>query len=285
MIRYLAAALMLVAGSLAADEPPQRLAIAGGDLTEIVFALGSGDRVVAVDQTSTYPPEAGSLPQIGYVRRLSAEGILSLDPDLLLAADDAGPEIVFEQLGAAALTIARAPKTAEVADIADKIRFVGQVLGRELEAEAMADDFARNLAEVKSKVAQLPERLRALFILSIQGGAPLVGGTGTQADQMLTLAGAENVAAGFEGYKPMNHEAILAAQPDVIVMMAQHAARNGGVEAILARPEIALTPAGRNRRAVTMDGMLMLGFGPRTPEAIAELASALQPEAAAALGL
>ncbi|MEO1775509.1 MAG: ABC transporter substrate-binding protein [Pseudomonadota bacterium] len=268
-----------------AQDEPQRIVVAGGDLTEIVFALGAGDRVIGVDQTSNYPAGAAEREQIGYVRRLSPEGVLSLSPDLLLAAHDAGPDVAMEQLAAAGVRIARAPETETAADIAEKITFVGEAIGRREEAAALAEAFTTDLRAVGDKVAALSDSPRVLFILSIRGGSPLVGGTGTTAHEMITLAGATNVGAGIEGYKPMSREAILATAPDVILMMEQHAERMGGKEEILALPEIALTPAGQAGRAVTMEGMLLLGFGPRTPAAVAELARALHPESAAASGL
>ncbi|MEM9044229.1 MAG: ABC transporter substrate-binding protein [Pseudomonadota bacterium] len=277
------AAALFVAG--AANSEPQRIIIAGGDLTEIAFDLGVGDRVVGVDQTSLYPPEATELPQIGYVRRLTAEGVLSLKPDLVLAADDAGPDIALEQLRASGVAVAQAPETPTPADIAEKIRFVGETLGLRSAANDMAESFSKQLKDVLSKVARLPEKPRVLFILTVRGGAPLVGGRNTSAHVIMEAAGAENVAASFEGFKPMNQEAIISAAPDAILMMTQHAERAGGIETLAARPEIALTPAGQNKRFVTMDGLFLLGFGPRTPDAIAELASALQPTAAAAEGL
>ncbi len=284
-MRILAAVVLLVAAPLKAQEAPERIVVAGGDLTEIAYVIGAGDRIVGVDQTSTFPAAARSVPQIGYVRRLAAEGILSLAPDLVLAAHDAGPQIVFEQLSAASIPVAVAPETPSPEAIADKIRFVGTALGSAVAAENAAQTFLADLAAVRAKVATLPDTPRVLFILALQGNAPLVGGAGTAADQMITLAGAKNAATGFEGYKPMNREAIIAAAPEVIVMMDQHADRSGGIDAVLNRTDIALTPAGKARRAVTMDGMLLLGFGPRTPQAIAELAAALQPDAATAAGL
>ncbi|MEM8840644.1 MAG: ABC transporter substrate-binding protein [Pseudomonadota bacterium] len=284
MIRFLVAAVLAVATPLSAQEPPSRVVVAGGDLTEIAFGLGAGDRIVAIDQTSTFPEATATLPQIGYVRRLAAEGILSLEPDLVLAAHDAGPEITFEQLRAAGVPIAMAPDTPSADSIAEKIRFVGAALGVKEAAHTAAERFLDDLAEVRAKVAKLPDTPRVLFILGLQGSTPLVGGGGTGADEMITLAGAQNAATGFKGYKPMNREAIIGAAPDAILMMAQHSERFGGIDAILARPEIALTPAGKAKRAVAMDGMLLLGFGPRTPQAIADLASALQPDAAAAAG-
>ncbi|MEM7240206.1 MAG: ABC transporter substrate-binding protein [Pseudomonadota bacterium] len=282
MMRLLVVALIAVALPVSAAE---RIVVAGGDLTEIIFALGAGERVVGVDLTSTFPAETGDLPQIGYVRKLSAEGVLSLSPDLVIAAHDAGPSIALEQLAAAGVEIATAPPTPSAWDIAEKIQFVGDELGVASQARDAAAQFTADLETVLTKVDRLPERPRVLFILSLRGGALLAAGRDTQAHEIVTLSGGENVAASFDGFKPMNKEAVLAARPEVIVMMAQHAERSGGIDTILARPELALTPAGQNGRAITMDGMLLLGFGPRTPQAIAELAARLQPEAAEAAGL
>ena len=268
-----------------AETPPTRVVVAGGDLTEIVFALGAGNTLVGVDQTSTWPPQAADLPQIGYVRRLSSEGILSLAPDLLIAAHDAGPALVLQQLRRAGVMVAQAPDTDNAAGVMTKIMFIGQVLDREVEAQALTDEFQAELAAVQAEVMARTTRPRVLFVLSIMGNAPLIGGRDTAADEMIRLAGATNAAASIHGYKPMGREAILAAQPDVILLMDSHADTLGGVEEVLARPEIALTPAGQAGRAVTMDGLLLLGFGPRTPQAVAQLAQALHNHSAVEVGL
>ncbi|MEM8597559.1 MAG: ABC transporter substrate-binding protein [Pseudomonadota bacterium] len=274
-----------VPGILRAAPGGRRIVVAGGDLTEIVYALGAGDRIVGVDQTSNWPPEATELAQIGYVRRLSAEGVLSLGPDLLLAAHDAGPDVVFEQLAAAGVQVARAPESTDVGDIPEKIAFVGEALGLPEKAAALSAEFTASLRDVQSKVATLESAPRVLFILSIRNGAPLIGGTETTADRMITLAGGQNAGAGVNGYKPMSREAIIASAPDIVLMMEQHAERMGGVSTVMTRPEIALTPAGQSNRGVAMEGMLLLGFGPRTPAAIAQLARALHDDRAIAAGL
>ena len=274
-----------LAAASAETETPERLVVAGGDLTEIVFALGAGDRVVGVDATSTHPPEAEARADIGYFRRLSAEGVLSLDPDMLIAAPEAGPEIALEQIAAAGVEIRTAPERAGTDGITAKIRFVGAALGRAEAAEALAARVESDLAEVREKVASIENRPRVLFVLVLRGGAPVVGGAGTAADVVIRLAGGRNAGAGVEGYKPMTREAILAARPDAVLMMESRAEAAGGIEAVLDRPEIRLTPAGRAERGIVMPGMLLLGFGPRTPEAVTRLARALHPDSASAAGL
>jgi iron complex transport system substrate-binding protein len=288
-LRLLAALVGALAGIAAvfaeAAPPAPRVVVAGGALTEIAFALGAGDRVVGVDATSTWPPEAETRPDIGYFRRLSAEGVLSLRPDLLLAAPEAGPAVALERIAAAGVTVRTAPDIPGAAGVAPRIRFAGEALGRPAAAADLAARVEAELAEIRGKVARIERRPRALFVLLLRGGAPVVGGSGTEAAAILRLAGAENAAAGVQGYKPMTREAIIAARPEAIVMMESRAEAAGGIAEVLARPDIALTPAGRAERGIVMPGMLLLGFGPRTPEAVARLARALHPDAAEDAGL
>lgn len=280
-----AAALLpaAVAGPACAEEA-ERIVIAGGSLTEIAFALGAGDRIVGVDATSNFPPEAKEKAQIGYFRALAPEGLLSLSPDLVIADAEAGPAAALDRVEAAGVPVARAPAGDTARDVPEKIAFMGRVLGLEGPASALADRYAAELAEVRAKVARLPDRPRALFVMTLDGGAPVVGGAGTAADAILTEAGAENAAAAIRGWKPMSREAILAAAPEAVVLMSQRAEALGGAEKALASPGLSETPAARNGRAIAMEGMLLLGFGPRTPEAIARLARALHPETAAGAG-
>lgn len=275
LLPALAAAFL---GAVAHADEPQRIVVAGGDLAEIVHALGEADRIVGVDSTSTYPPSMSALPQIGYVRALAPEGLLSLAPDLLIGASDAGPAEALDKLRAAGLRIELAPDVEGAESVPAKIAFVGALLGREAEAGALSAAYAAEMERLAGTIAGVSSRPKVLFILAMQGSAPLVAGEGTSAEAMIRLAGAENAAAGFAGYKPMSREAILAAAPDVVLMMNGRDEGAGGREAVLALPEIAPTPAGRNGRLVTMDGMLLLGFGPRTPEAVRRLAAALHPE-------
>ncbi|MEM7547778.1 MAG: ABC transporter substrate-binding protein [Pseudomonadota bacterium] len=266
----------MVAVPAAKAQKPERIVVAGGDLTEIVFALGHGDRLIGVDSTSGYPETAKDLAQIGYVRRISAEGILSLSPDLMLVADDAGPVDTLSALSSAGIRIEIAPTTTSVDDIPDKIRFVATALSDPDAGEALATTFIQDLAAARTMVGDLSDRPRVLFILSTSGGAPLVGGPGSTADLLIREAGAQNAASGFEGYKPMNREAIIAAAPDVILMTQAHSDRLGGLDDVLDRPDIALTPAGRARRGVTLDALTLLGMGPRTPTAIRQLATRIR---------
>ncbi len=286
MSRFLAlVAAALVTAVTATAQSSERVVVAGGDLAEIAHLLGAGDRIVGVDSTSLHPPALTELPQIGYVRALSPEGVLSLTPDLLLGAYDTGPAAALDKLRAAGLRIELAPGNQTAEGVPEKIAFVGGVLGLEAEAEALSAAYRAEMAALAEVIAGVSSQPRVLFILAMREGAPLVAGTDTAAEAMIELAGATNAVSGFTGYKPMNREAVLAAAPEVILMMAGRHDGVGGADGVLSLPEIAPTPAGQAGRLVTMDGLKLLGFGPRTPEAVRELAGELHPEDRARLGL
>ncbi len=257
----------------------------GGDLAEIVFALGAGGLVVAADDTATWPPETAAVPKVGYLRRLSAEGVLSLMPDLVLASPDAGPATALEQMRAAGLTILTAPEGEGFAAVPLKIAFVGRALGLEDAAAELAERVKAEMAAVEAALAEVGDEPSVLFLISVGNGAPMAAGAGTAADAMIRLAHARNAVEGFEGYKPLSTEAAIGLAPEAVLLPDHVAEGAGGGAAAVSRAGLAATPAGRSGRVVVMDGLKLLGFGPRTPAAVAELARALHPGAAARLDL
>ncbi|RBI83255.1 hemin ABC transporter substrate-binding protein [Rhodosalinus halophilus] len=271
----LAALAALLAAPLAA-EPAQRVLSVGGAVTETVFALGAGDRVVARDTTSTWPPEVEDLPDVGYVRRLSPEGVLSVAPDLILAEEGAGPPETVRILEAAEIPFVTIPDATDAAGVAAKIEAVGAALGLEERAADLAAEVQAEIAAIEERSAGVERPARVLFLLSAEGGRLLASGTETAADAMIRLAGGANAVTGFTGYKPLTDEAVLAAAPDVVLMMEGRAEGHGG-SGVLSHPALAATPAGRDGRLVEMNGLYLLGFGPRTAQAVADLHRALYP--------
>lgn len=264
------------------DTRDMRLVSVGGALTEIVYALGAEDRLVGRDSTSVYPPEALALPDVGYLRALPAEGVLSLEPTLVIAEDDAGPPAVLEQIRLAGTPLEIVSDDHSMEGVARKVETVAALLGCSDEGVALAATIRAEAAALAEAVAAAPSRPRVLFLLNIGQGAPMGGGANTSADGIIALAGGSNAAAGMEGYKPLSAEAAIAAQPEVILMAAGSVEALGGREAVLALPQVAHTEAGANGRLVVMDGLLLLGFGPRTVEAARALAAELHGEAFAA---
>jgi iron complex transport system substrate-binding protein len=257
-----------------------RVVSIGGSITEIIYALGLSDRIVAVDSTSLHPSEAGSKPNVGYMRQLAAEPILALEPTLILAEEDSGPPEVLKQLREANLSVVLIPDDPSPAGVLDKISRVAAALGVQEKGEILRARLESELKTLATAVASLSERPRVLFLLSVGGGgAPLAAGRKTSAAGIIGLAGGLNAVNAFEGYKPLSPEAAVAAAPDFILVTNRSLGLLGGESGLLSIPEIALSPAGKNRRIVAMDGLLLLGFGPRTGAAIEQLARHLHPDA------
>jgi iron complex transport system substrate-binding protein len=259
------------------DPIDTRVISVGGAITEVVFALGAQDRLIAVDSTSQYPREAQDLPDVGYMRQLAAEPILALAPSLVLVEEDAGPPEVLDQLRAANVDLVVVADDPSPQGVLAKIEAVASALGLEAQGREIAARLQTEFARLEDAIAPAATRPRVLFLLSIGDGAPLAAGVGTSAAGIIALAGGENAIDGFEGYKPLTPEAAATAAPDVLLVTTRTLEALGGPQAVLARPEVAATKAGRDGRLVALDGLLLLGFGPRTPEAIRALAGALHP--------
>ena len=261
--------------AFAAEKRPQRIVSIGGAVTEIVYALGAGDRLVARDSTSTYPDAAMRLPDAGYMRALSAEGVIGMEPDAILAVEGSGPPEQLALLRTTGIAVTTIPEGYDAAGISRKIRAVGAVLGEDEKAAALAERVTADLKAVTEQVAR-PEaqRKRVLFVLSLQDGKIQAAGEGTSADAIITLAGGINALGTIKGYKAVTPEALIGAKPDVILMMAR-GGHPASAEDVFANPALALTPAAATGSFISMDGLYLLGFGPRTAEAIRDLSRTL----------
>lgn len=277
MIRALALAAALVSGTAQAQE---RVVSIGGSVTEIVHALGQGDRLIARDTTSTYPEGVTALPDVGYMRALSPEGVLSTSPDLVLAEEGAGPPEALEVLKGASIPVVILPNQPSAEGVLTKVRLIGEALDAEAEAEALAITIGESLDNLQARIAGLPQegRKRVLFVLSTQGGRIMASGTGTSADAIIAMAGGVNAVTAFSGYKPLTDEAVIEAAPDAILMMMRGGDHAADDAELLAMPAVSVTPAARTGTVIRMDGLYLLGFGPRTADAASDLATALYGE-------
>ncbi|MEL7213157.1 MAG: hemin ABC transporter substrate-binding protein [Pseudomonadota bacterium] len=271
-VTFSCAAVFLAASpGFAADEEDRVLTL-GGAVTEIVYALGEEDRLVARDTTSTYPAEATELEDVGYMRALSAEGVLSVDPTLIVSEEGAGPPETIDLLREAAVPFVTVPETYSREGILEKIRVVGEALNTPDKAEALAAKIDTELRAAEAQAADVTETpKRVLFILSTQGGRIMAGGTNTAAQAIIEMSGGVNAITEFEGYKQMTDEAVSAAAPDVILMMDRGGDHSTGDDELFSMPAIVTTPAAETRSVIRMDGLYILGFGPRTAAAAIEL--------------
>jgi iron complex transport system substrate-binding protein len=262
----------------AADEPTQRILSIGGDVTEILYDLGAQDKVVAVDTTSLFPPDAlKTKKSVGYMRALSAEGALSVNPTLIIASDGAGPAEVVRALKNSGVRYAEILNRPSPAGVPDKIRQIGSIIKAEAAAKILAEKVEGEFASLDRARSLLKTRKRVLFILTIQNGHATVGGKGTAANSIIALAGADNVAADLNGYKPVSDEQLTEFAPDAVVVM-----RRGGDDQHTAGDALKLTglsqsPAVKSQSVISMDALYLLGFGPRAPLAARDLMNALYP--------
>ncbi|MGL6039910.1 MAG: heme/hemin ABC transporter substrate-binding protein [Deefgea sp.] len=261
MVLYCLSAFTAVA--IAAE---MRVVSLGGPLTEIVYALNAGNRLVAVDQSSVYPAAANQLPKVGYYRQFSVEGVLSAKPDLILASDQAGPPEALEQLRRMGRRVVVLPSGSTMPDLEKRIYGVAAALGLRDDGRKMVTDLQKQVAALSQKSNQT----RALMLMS-RTGAPEGAGKNTSADSMMNLAGMSNVLAKQQGYKPLSQESLAALRPDVIITTTRSVESLGGIDKLLASPGLSQSPAAKQKRILVMDDLLLLGFGPRLPEALTEL--------------
>ena len=249
----------------------ERLVTIGGDVTEIVFALGAGDQVVAVDTSSLYPPAVQQLPQLGYLRNLSAEGVLSVRADRILANSDMGPPPVKTQLMASGIALELIPNQPSLAALYEKIEQIAAALGRQSQGHEISENLRRKFATLEERRAGLKTRPGVLFIMNHGGGSPMIAGADTAPDTLISLMGGRNVASAIRGYKPMTPEAVVSAAPEWLLISDQGLAQFGSVDALFRQPGLQLTPAARKQHVISMDALLLMGFGPRTADAATTL--------------
>lgn len=273
----LAASVCLPQTLWAADKKSARRIVSiGGALTEIIYALGASHELAGVDTTSLYPEAATKLPSVGYARTLSSEGILALAPNHVIATEDAGPPAVLRQISAAGVPVTILAANDKFEGVLDRVTRLGTLIDRPTQAtqlvEKMKADWQRAREPILARKSPAPH---VLFILSHSPGQVMVGGKGSSAEAMLHYVGAQNAVQGFDGFKPLTPEAVIAAQPDVVLFTDQGLNIVGGVDGVLRLPGVAQTPAGQKRRVASLEAMFMLGFGPRMPQALTALDNAL----------
>lgn len=252
----------------------KRIVSLNGSTTEILFALGAGEKIVGCDASSTYPKHATeTLPSVGYQYRLNAEGILSLRPTLAIGRSDVKPPQVIEQLRMAGVTVLlfKEPRTFDEAK--QRLRTIGKAVDRQERATALISALDKDIETLQSKLTarQGQAKVKALFLYLRGPQTAFVLGKDSGPGAMLELVGATNAAGKIKGTKPMTAEAVIAAQPDVYVLFESGLKSIGGVEGLLKVPGLAQTPAGRAKRVVAMDGLYLAGFGPRCGKAALDL--------------
>ena len=248
--------------------PGQRIVSANGTLSEILYGLGLEKQLVGVDVTSTYPASLDKIPKIGHNRTIAAEGILTLNPDVIIYTDQSLllPSVV-RQLQSSGKKVVEFKHEYSKEGAMKLIRDVGAYFNAKPQAEKLVKSLQADLTKLKPNAA--PKKL--LFIYARGTGTLMVSGTDTSIDKMITLAGHKNAVSGFTEYKPLTAESLITANPDVLVLFSSGLESLQGIDGLLKVPGVANTNAGKNRKVISMDGQLLTGFGPRLGKAALEL--------------
>jgi iron complex transport system substrate-binding protein len=253
-----------------------RIVPLNGDIAEVIFALGLGDNVVATDVSATYPAEAAALPKVGYQRTLSVEGILSEEPTVVIGNTDAGPPDVIEQLKATVPVVIIEYPT-DLTGPAEKIEAVATALGVPGRGQALATSTDESIEAAQAQVPDDAESPRVVLLYLRGADVQMIGGADIGAAALLEATGAIDAAAeaGITETVPITPEALVEAAPDVIVTTTSGLESVGGKEGLLAIPGVAQTPAGESGRVLDFDDQYLLGGGPRSGDALADLIDAL----------
>lgn len=256
----------------------RRIVPLSGSLSEIVFTLGLGDRVVARDITATFQ-QAVKLPMVTRNHDVSAESVLSLKPDLVLAEKTTGPSEAMGQIRAAGVPVLVVDPAQGLADVGPRIQAVADALGVPAAGTELAKRSEDRIAAVRKAIPRHKDTPRVAF-LYLRGSASvyLIGGKGSGATSLLEAAGA--VDAGAESgltkdFTAITTEALAQAAPDAILVMTKGLESVGGIDGLVKIPGVAQTPAGMNRRVVSIEDGVLLNYGPRTDQVLRSLVDQL----------
>ena len=242
-----------------------RIVSLNGAISEIIVGLGHESKIVATDITSNYPESVNKLPKVGHNRSIQAEGILAQNPDIVVGIEkDLNPKVI-KQIKSSGVKVVLFDQEHSVEGTKKLIQGVKD----SLKFESINDSLDIKIDQSISKLEIFENPPKVLFIYARGAGTILVAGQKTQMNQMISIAGGQNAVSDFESFKPLTAEAIVSANPDVILMFTTGAqSLNGVFENV---PGIMQTNAGKNKQIITMDGQYLAGFGPRTGEAALEL--------------
>lgn len=283
--RLLGASAAALAGAVlprpvaaAATVAPRRIVTVGADITETVAALDGFGRLVAVDSGSRRPAEVARLASVGFFRTLSAEGILALDPDLVVATDMIGPPDAVAQLRSAGVRIETVREPDTIAGIHAKVGRIAALLGREGEGGALTGRIDAAVADLDRRLAGISRRPKVLVVMAIDGGAPLAVGNVASINAAIALAGGDNAGLSWTSVKPVSREVLVAAPPDLVLTTPEIWARvrdgAGFLNAIHLAGHSDLTAD----RVMAVDAGPFFFFGPSTPEIARDVAMRLHPE-------
>ncbi len=256
----------------------RRIVPLSGSLSEIVFTLGLGDRVVARDITATFQ-QAAKLPVVTRNHDVSAESVLSLAPDLVLAETTTGPQEALDQIRAAGVPVLVVKPATGLADVGARIRAVADALGVPAAGKELTERSQDRIDAVREAIPAHADHPRVAF-LYLRGSASvyLIGGATSGATSLVEAAGGIDAGADSgltRDFTAITTEALAKAAPDAILVMSKGLESVGGLDGLVKIPGIAQTPAGMERRVVSVEDGVLLNYGPRTDQVLRSIVDQL----------
>lgn len=271
MYKIIVTLLLIIVTHMVSMGQAKRIITLSGALTETVDALGYGSQIVAVDVTSIYPAYISKIPKVSKDRAVSAEGIISFSPDLVLAHENMISKSLEYQLKSAGIKVVVIKQEYTPKGALTFIRQVAQAVGNPAKGEQLTKQTELKVNKALEVVKKNPKSPKVLFLYARGTGVMMVAGKDTSMDAIIRTAGGKNAAQGFSKFKPYTTEALVNANPDIILMFDFGYKSLGGIDSILKMPGVMLTNAGKNKKIVEMDGELLVNFSVRLAEAITEL--------------
>ncbi|MFD2206926.1 heme/hemin ABC transporter substrate-binding protein [Kiloniella antarctica] len=277
IVRFFACTLLfsISSPSFGDDISPKKIITIGGPVTEIVFALGEGAKVIATDTTSKFPQQTFTLPKVGYMRQLSVEGLLSLGPDHIIALEGSGPTHVLEAIKNTGVQVTLIPELVNPERIEQGINLISILFNPSSSNSKLGTEVKEQLEEQLKSAETRTVRPSVLFLLNTGHGNLMTAGKDTAIDTIIRYTGAINSAADLKGFKPLSTEYMISHSPDYVLLSQRTLDQAGGISQLQSDPVLGQLNAVKESRILTIDGTLLLGLGPRTPKAIQELTAEL----------
>ncbi|MEZ9512603.1 hemin ABC transporter substrate-binding protein [Vibrio breoganii] len=239
-----------------------RIISVGSSITELMYALDAKEQLVAIDVTSRHFDKSGSLPQVGYHRQLSAEGLMAQNPTHVIGSHEMGPDSTLKLLKSAGIEVITVPSGDSEADLAGRIDAIAKITGKEEQAKALKQDLHQQIETLSN--LDSTHQPKAIFAMLSEGRPATVAGSETTIDKIIELAGATNpINSNFSSYKSMSLEAIVGVQPDYILVAQRTWDALGGQQGIIEKfPLLAATPAAADNKIIPIPSSAIIGgFG------------------------
>ncbi|APD95134.1 hemin ABC transporter substrate-binding protein [Alteromonas mediterranea] len=253
-----------------------RIVTAGGSITEIVFALGRGDWVIATDSTSMFPQEAASLTKLGYFRQLSTEGVLAQQPTMLLGAEASGPSVALEQIAHAGVDVTTFEVDKNLSGLKALVLDIGKKLAASEQAIELIHHIEKKVEQQKARYADKASAfntpIKALFVVANNDRGITVAGKDTVPQALFDTLGIVNIGESVKGYKVMDAESVLMQNPDIVIAAGHMLRGKSTKEALCTHHALATTFAGKHCLVEAMDSSISLGLSPRFHVALQHVA-------------